>query len=150
MVDLEIDEHQSKSAGNENGTEHSSVAQGGRKRKITDDDGDDNSSNGRNETFVVKRGRTNDDIATVAVAGAATNDDDFDQSQDNFNEYITDDNSTEQSERATQQNGKRSIDSDEAFKQGYVVVIPSTCPSFPISIHFLIFYFVYDFCSENG
>lgn len=141
-------------------TEHSSIASNGRKRKITCDN-DDNASDGCNDTLVVKRARKNDvntvDAATNtadSAAAAVTDDDDFNQNPDN---YITDDNSSsEQSKRATaQQNGQRSIEQDEAFKQGYVVVIPSMGHiqfiSFIliVNFNFILIFSVLNFRSEN-
>lgn len=108
-------------------TEHATVVPNGRKRKITDNDDNNSSSNGSNATVVGKRARTNDAIdaaGDATTATAITDDDDVDQNQ-NFDNLITDDNSSEQTVRATEENGQRPIGLDEAFNRGYVVVIPS-------------------------
>lgn len=131
MVDLESQEHQPKSAANQIAPEHPSVVQSGEKRKITNNEDDSNDlGNGQDdETSAVKRARTNGNAPVAGVIATADDNDgdDLEQNQDNdYNDCITDDNSTTHNER---ENGNRSIDSDEAFRQGYVVVIPSTCNS---------------------
>lgn len=144
---METDGHQSNFVANQiDQTEHSTVAvQDGRKRKITDDNDDiddDSTSTGQNGTAAVKRPRVSDNDF---VASTEAN-------QENVDDCITDDNGRGQNERETRENGKRSIHSDEAFRQGYVVVIPSTYGPFwfPCDIFSFKFIFVYDFCSENG
>lgn len=132
-------------------TEHATVVPTGRKRKITDNDDNNSSSNESNATVVGKRARTNDAIdaaGDATTATAITDDDDVDQNQ-NFDNLITDDNSSEQTVRATEENGQRPIGLDEAFNRGYVVVIPSKVP-WEIHIQFISNLFcVSDFCSEN-
>lgn len=122
------------------GTQHSAVGLNGRKRKTTDDydDNDDTALNGSgcNGTFIVKRTRMNATNNVAAGAGAATtavsnaapvtDDDNLQQNQHHLYNCMTDDNSgNEQTERAKQPNGEVSIEPDEAFNHGYVVVIPS-------------------------
>lgn len=70
---------------------------------------------------MVKRSRNDGLTNTVTVTANI----DFDQNPDDLDDEIYDDNSSHGNNNAVQANGKRSIDSDEAFKQGYVVVIPS-------------------------
>lgn len=141
MVKLEAEQIQSilqsTAAGTvtSNGTksDDSTVILSGQKRKSPDDDGeaaadegDVNAelgpSNGCNGTHISKRTRT-DNIGSNAN----------DLNQHSVNDDIGDDNrNNQQNGIATRENGKQAIDSNEAFQQGYVVVIPCT-------IHFWLF-----------
>lgn len=136
---------------------HSSVASNGRKRKHTDNDDENQSSHGSDDTVVGKRARTNDVVATsdAAATASVTDDDDADQNRNNFDNIITDDNSgSDHTEQAAQHNGQQRIGSDEAFNQGYVVVIPSMNPHqihlISLILNFILFQIlrVYDHCSE--
>lgn len=164
MQNLEFEHAQSNSATHRTDTENSSIISNGHKRKTPDHSDDNSSVNGSNETFVVKRSRMNDmdtvasNIATTTadVASEATNDDNIDQNQGHFDNYMTDDNSNnEQNDRvSSQHNGKLLIHSDEAFQQGYVVVIPSMYPhlnysSFPIT-KFLFTFRFFPSSANNG
>lgn len=138
-------------------TQNSSVGSNGRKRKTTDDS-DDTASNGsgRNETFIVKRARMNATNTVAANAGAATtavsnvapvtDDDNLQQNQHHLYNCMTDDNSgNEQTERAKQPNGQVSIEPDEAFNHGYVVVIPSMIACIQCIYFIVMFIFILNF-----
>lgn len=95
-----------------------------RKRKTPDhpncDDGDGTNSemNHTNATYVVKRFRNDAVTATIDV--------DADQRhQSDSGDEMRGSNSSQGTDSSVRTNGMRSIDSNEAFKQGYVVVIPS-------------------------
>lgn len=124
-------------------SDDSSTALRGGKRKTPDDDDDDNNdeddcdddnseSRQSNERFAVKRKRSDALIVVADEADEAEADADYDQNQSNDSgDEFCDDRSNQVNDGETmQENGKRTIDSAEAFKQGYVVVIPSKQKSF--------------------
>lgn len=105
-----------------------STATRSNKRRKPDDAHNDNGcdNNGElrqsNETLVVvKRMRKDAPTGTAIIVEV---DADFDQNPDDSDEYC-DASSANGNDGAMQSNGQRAIDSTEAFKQGYVVVIPS-------------------------